>query len=248
MFCYLTGDNILFSNDAFGQHYATGGLFNDLADQGELFQECIKYYANILTPFSSFVSKKIAEFASLNLPLDIICTSHGVIWRSNPMQIVEKYLAWAGDYRENQITLIYDTMWNGTRVLAEEIAEGINEADASVTVKLFNLSMTDKNDVITEVFRSKGVLVGSPTINRSVLSSVAAVLDEVQGLQFKNKKAAGFGCYGWSGESVRLVSEHLKKSGFSVMDDGFKALWNPDASSMIAARDYGKKFADYCRI
>jgi anaerobic nitric oxide reductase flavorubredoxin len=248
MFCYLTGDNILFSNDAFGQHYATGGLFNDLADQGELFQECIKYYANILTPFSSFVSKKIAEFASLNLPLDIICTSHGVIWRSNPMQIVEKYLAWAGDYRENQITLIYDTMWNGTRVLAEEIAEGINEADASVTVKLFNLSMTDKNDVITEVFRSKGVLVGSPTINRSVLSSVAAVLDEVQGLQFKNKKAAGFGCYGWSGESVRLVSEHLKKSGFSVMDDGFKALWNPYASSMIAARDYGKKFADYCRI
>jgi len=196
MFCYLTDDNILFSNDAFGQHYASEYLFNDLVDQNELFVESLKYYANILNPFSSLVEKKIEEFLSLNLPLDIICTSHGVIWRENPVQIVEKYLAWANKYQEDQITIIYDTMWNGTRVMAENIGRGISKADPKVTVKLFNSAKTDKNDIIAEIFKSKAVIVGSPTVNRGILTSLAALLEEVRGLGFKNKKAAAFGSYG----------------------------------------------------
>ncbi|MBC8463753.1 MAG: anaerobic nitric oxide reductase flavorubredoxin [Deltaproteobacteria bacterium] len=206
MFCYLTQDNILFSNDAFGQHYASEYMFNDLVDRSELFNECIKYYANILTPFSSMVTKKIKEVLGFNLPLDIICTSHGIIWRDKPEQIVEKYLDWADNYRENQITIIYDTMWNGTRIMAEKIAQGIKEGDTEVNVKLFNLAKTDKNDVITEVFKSKATIVGSPTINNGILVSVASILEEIKGLKFRNKKAAAFGCYGWSGESVKIVS------------------------------------------
>src|ERR1039457_898340 len=115
MFFYLTGDNTLFSTDAFGQHFATERLYNDLVDQSELFQECIKYYANILTPFNMFVDKKIKEFVSRTLRLDGTCTSHGVVWRDNPLQIVTKYLEWANNYQENQITIIYDSMWDGTR-------------------------------------------------------------------------------------------------------------------------------------
>src|SRR5210317_615880 len=163
-------------------------MFNDKVDQAELFNECIKYYANILTPFSPLVIKKIKEVLSFNLPLDIICTSHGIIWRDKPEQIVERYLKWADSYQENQITLIYDTMWNGTRVMAEKIASGISEADKEVKVKLFNLAKTDKNDVITEIFQSKAILMGSPTINRGVLVSVAGILEEIKGLQFKNKR------------------------------------------------------------
>ena len=115
MFCYLSGDNILFSNDAFGQHYATEFLFNDLVDQNELYVEAIKYYANILTPFSKLVDKKIKDVLALNLPVAMICPSHGVIWRENPLQIVTQYQQWAGNYQENQVTILYDTMWDGTR-------------------------------------------------------------------------------------------------------------------------------------
>lgn len=245
MFCYLTGDNILFSNDAFGQHYATDLLFNDLVDQPELFTECMKYYANILTPFSKLVDKKIKEFVSLNLPLDMICTSHGVIWRNNPKQIVEKYLQWADSYRENQVTILYDTMWSGTRVMAESIAKGIEGEDNSVIVKLFNVSNADKNDIITEVFKSKGILVGSPTINKGILSAAAGILEEIRGLSFKDKRAASFGCYGWSGESVKMINDLLKKAGFEVMDDGIKVLWNPDDEATGKCIDYGKRLAGY---
>ncbi|MGI6430658.1 MAG: anaerobic nitric oxide reductase flavorubredoxin [Synergistaceae bacterium] len=244
MACYLTKDNILFSNDAFGQHYATEKLFNDLVDQCELFNECIKYYANILTPFSAILRKKLAEVISLGLQIDIIATSHGVIWRDNPMQIVEKYAKWADDYQENQISVIYDTMWNGTKELAERIAEGIGLADKDVTVKLFNLAKNDDNDVITEVFKSKTVVVGSPTVGNSVLHSVAGFIHLMKGLKFKNKKAAAFGCYGWSGEGTKVILDSMKNAGFELIDEeGLRNQWNPSESIKEEAVRFGMKIA-----
>ncbi|HAM41554.1 MAG TPA: MBL fold hydrolase [Candidatus Omnitrophica bacterium] len=243
MFCYLTGDNILFSNDAFGQHYASEYMFNDLVDQAELMEECIKYYANILTPFSELVERKIKEVLAFNLPVDIICTSHGVIWRDNPVRIVQQYLKWADSYQEDQITLIYDTMWNGTRVMAENIAQGIKQADSQVNLKLYNLAKSDRNDVMTEIFKSRAIVVGSPTINRGVLTSIAGLMEEMKGLKFRNKKAAAFGCYGWSGESVKLIREQLEAAGFQVADDGLRCLWNPDADSISNCVEYGKKLS-----
>jgi len=243
MACYLTGDNILFSNDAFGQHYATEYMYNDLVDQDELFTECIKYYANILTPFSAFVDKKIKEVLALNIPIDIIATSHGVIWRDNPTQIVEKYLTWANDYQENQITILYDTMWDGTKRMAEAIVKGILEIDKKVNVKLYNIAKSDKNDLITEIFKSRIILVGSPTIGGGILSGVAEILEMIKGMRFKNKKAASFGCYGWSGESIKVIKEHLEKSGFSVINDGIRALWNPDDESLEKCVEFGREIA-----
>jgi flavorubredoxin len=244
MMCYLTEDNILFSNDAFGQHLASEYMFNDLVDQDELYKECIKYYANILTPFSRFVDKKIKEVVGLNLPVNMICPSHGVIWRDNPLQIVNKYTEWANDYQEDQITVLYDTMWDGTRKMAEAIAAGIKSGDKRVNVKLYNTARRDKNDVITEVFKSKAILIGSPTVNKAILSSMAGIMEEIKGLAFKNKKAASFGTYGWSGESVKVLSEMLDKAGFSVVNDGLKILWNPDEKAVAECLEFGRKFAE----
>jgi len=243
MACYLTGDNILFSNDAFGQHYASEYMYNDLVDQNELYTECIKYYANILNPFSALVDAKIKEVLALNLTIDIIATSHGVIWRDNPTQIVEKYLTWANAYQENQITLLYDTMWDGTKRIAEAIAKGIREVDAEVNVKLYNIAKTDKNDLITEVFKSRIILIGSPTVGGGILSSSAEILEMIKGLRFKNKKAASFGCYGWSGESITIIKEHLERSGFSIINDGIRVLWNPDEESLEKCVEFGKDIA-----
>lgn len=243
MATYLTKDNILFSNDAFGQHLATEKLFNDQVDQCDLFNESIKYYANILTPFSAILRKKLEEVISFNLPFDIIATSHGVIWRENPLQIVEKYSQWANDYQENQITIVYDTMWNGTKLLAEKIAEGIGLADAEATVKVCSLAKSDENDVITEVFKSRTVVMGSPTISNTILHSVAAFIHLMKQLKFKGKKAAAFGCYGWSGESVKVINELMGNAGFEVIAEGYRNQWNPDLDAQIAAVEFGKKIA-----
>lgn len=243
MMCYLTNDNILFSNDAFGQHIASELMYNDLVDQAELFQEAIKYYANILTPFSALVDRKIKEVVALNVPVNMICPSHGVIWRKDPLQIVKQYVQWANAYAENQITVAYDSMWDGTRQMAEAIAKGITEADQTVAVKLFNVARSDKNDVITEIFKSKAILIGSPTVNKGVLSAVASILEEIKGLRFQNKKAAAFGCYGWSGEAIKIISDKLKEGGFQLLNDGIREKWNPNIESVDNCIRFGRDVA-----
>ncbi len=244
MFTYMTGENVLFSNDAFGQHYASELLYNDLVDKAELNHEALKYYANILTPFSPLVTKKINEVLALNLPVNMICPSHGVIWRNDPVQIVKQYLEWADNYQENQITLVYDSMWESTRKMAEAIMQGIQQADSTVTLKLFNAAKEDKNDIIAEIFKSKTVLVGSSTINNGMLHSIGGLLEMIRGLKFKNKKAAAFGSYGWSGEAVKLIGERLAAAGFTLADEGIRTLWVPDTAAEEACVHYGKQFAE----
>ena len=227
MATYMTGDNILFSNDAFGQHYAIEELFNDKADPCMLWNEAIKYYANILTPFSSFAAKKITEVVGLNLPIEMIAPSHGVIWRDDPLQIVTKYAEWANDYQENQITVVFDTMWQGTEMLAHALAGHIQALDTEVRVKVFNIAKTDKNDIMTEVFKSKAIAVGSPTVGSDILSSVGGWLHFLKELKFKKKKAAVFGCYGWSGEGNKVLRGMLGEAGFTVVEPEIRVNWTP---------------------
>ena len=244
MFSYLDTDQILFSNDAFGQHFATESLYDDTVDIDEVSYEAEKYYANILNLYNNMVAKKLKEVLALNLPLSLICPSHGIIWRKYRNDIIKKYQQWSANYQTNQITLIYDTMWQSTRLMAQAIAKGIRQTDPSVTVKLMNLTKNDKNDVITEVFRSKAILVGSPTINYGFTYATAGILEMIRGLRFKNKKAAAFGSYGWTGDAPKMITERLKEGGFDVVDDGIRSLWIPDDSALAECEAYGKQFAE----
>ena len=110
-------------------------------------------------------------------------------------------------------------------------------------VKIFNVARADKNDIITEVFKSKAILAGSPTVNKGMLSELAGILEEIRGLGFKNKKAAAFGAYGWSGESVRMITERLKEGGFDTVNEGLKLLWNPDVEGIATCTAFGRDFA-----
>ena len=241
MFAYMSKENVLFSSDGFGQHLASEFLYADEVDQDILFAEALKYYANILAPFGMMAIKKINEILAMNLQIDRICPSHGLIWRKDPTQIVKKYLEWANNYQENQITIIYDTMWNDTRKMAEAIAKGIQNKDKEVTIKLLNTAKNDKTEVLTEVFKSKMIIVGSPTVNNGYLHSIAGILEMIKGMKLKNKKAAAFGSYGWSGEAVKQISDYLKNSGFEVINDGFRCLWTPDEKVEKELEKFGEE-------
>jgi len=241
MFTYLAGKDILMPNDAFGQHYASDFRFNDQVDQEELYEEAIKYYANILTPFSDLVARKIGEVLALNLPVQIIAPSHGVIWRKDPLQIVQKYQEWAAQVPQKRAVILYDTMWEGTRHMAEAVGEGL--AAENVPFKLFHMAVTDRNDVLTEVFKAKAVVVGSPTVNRGVLPTLSPILEDLKGLRFKNKIGAAFGSYGWSGEAVKLIEEHLALCGLPVIGPGVLAKWQPTEADLTACRELGYKIA-----
>jgi len=241
MFTYLAGENVLMPNDAFGQHYATAGRFNDEVDQFELYEEALRYYANILTPFSDLVIKKIDEVLSLNLAVDVIAPSHGVIWRDNPLQIVEKYKEWASQVPEPSAVILYDTMWQGTRHMAEAVGAGL--AAEGVPYKIFFGPTADRNQVLTEVFRAKAIIIGSPTVNRRYISTLGTYLEDLRGLGFKNKIGAAFGSYGWSGEAVKVLEEQLKSCKIELAAPGVRAKWQPTADDLAACAALGRDVA-----
>jgi flavorubredoxin len=241
MFTYLTGRNILMPNDAFGQHYATAYRFNDQVNQEELFEEALKYYVNILTPFSDLVLKKIADVLALNLPVDIIAPSHGVIWRKDPIQIVRKYQEWARQEPEPRAVILYDRMWNGTRRMAEAICDGL--AAEGVDCKLIHVAVTDRNDALVEVFRARTIVIGSPTMNHGILPTIAPILEDLRGLKFKNKLGAAFGSYGWAGGAVKRIEEHLTACKIPLVREGIQCKWQPRAEDLEKCRAFGRELA-----
>jgi len=241
MFTYLTGKNILMPNDAFGQHYATAVRFNDQVDQAELYEEALKYYANILTPFSDRVLKKIDEVLGLGLPVDMILPSHGVLWRKEPLEIVRKYQEWARQIPRKTAVVLYETMWEATRRMAEAASHGLT--DEGVSCKLFHVAVTDRNDLITEMFKAKGIIIGSPTLNNGILPTLAPILEDLKGLRFKNKVGAAFGSCGWSGEAVKQIEEHFARCRIPVVAKGVLAKWQPTADDLAACRRLGQEVA-----
>jgi len=241
MLTYVKGANMVLSNDAFGQHYSPASLFNDEVDTCELYQEAIKYYANILTPYSPLIKKKIEEIRALNLPIDMIAPSHGVIWRENPVQIIDKYYEWSQDYNEGTVVIIYDTMYNATKMMAEAIGEGL--AKNGIKYKLYNNSVSDQSDVLTEIFKAKGVIIGSCTVNNTVLRSISALLDEIKGHRFKNKVGAAFGSYGWSGEAPKIISKSLEESGVKILHEPLQIKYRPTEDELKMFVEMGDKFA-----
>lgn len=241
MMTFVKGPNVLLSNDAFGQHFSAKSFFNDQVDECELYQEAIKYFANILAPFTPLIKKKIQQVLELNLPIEMIAPSHGVIWRENPLQIVKKYAELADEYSEGYAVIMYDTMYHSTKDMGEAIGKGL--AKHGIDYKLLNSSVTDNSDLMTELFKAKFIIVGSCTVNNGVLRSIAAMLDEIRGHKLKGKIGAAFGSYGWSGEAHKHIQEELKNAGIKLPLEPLGFKYKPTKEELDLCVEFGEKLA-----
>lgn len=238
MATYCAEEKLLFSNDAFGQHYATSKRFDDLVDQGALYYEATKYFANILWPYARLIDKAIAKIAGFDIR--IIAPSHGVIWRTNASEIIDLYSKWGRGVCDGSLVIAYDSMWGGTEKIARAIARGAQRA--GVEVKVFKMSNTPNSTVSTEVFTCSGLLVGSPTLNSGMLPTIGSLLVYLKGLNPVGKKVATFGTFGWAGGAQKDMEEILLKFNKEVMPP-FQCKWTPQAANIEAAEQYGYDFA-----
>ncbi len=245
MMTFVKGPNVLLSNDAFGQHYSGESIFADECDECKVWAEALKYFAGILSPFTHLIKKKIDEVVKLNLPIEMIAPSHGVIWRKEPLRIIEKYAQWADNYNDGSVTIVYDTMYNATKKMADAIASGL--VSKGVICRLYNSSVSDMSDVITELFKSKGIIVGSCTVNNGTLRSITALLDEIRGRKFKNKIGAAFGSYGWSGESPKKIYKALEDAGIKMIAEPISVKYQPEPEELEACVQFGRDFASHLK-
>jgi flavorubredoxin len=155
------------------------------------------------------------------------------------MQIVGQYKQWAQQKGRKRAAILYDTMWQATRRMAEAIGDGLR--DEGVDFKLFHMAASDRNDVITEIFQSKAVIVGSPTLNSGVLPTISPILEDLRGLGFANKLGAAFGSYGWSGEALKYIEAHLEQCNIQQVAEGVQAKWQPEADELESCRAMGRQ-------
>jgi flavorubredoxin len=238
MFSYLKEDKILFSSDAFGQHYAGFEKFDDIVGDA-IMPHAKKYFANILLLYSPLILKLVERVTQLGLGIDMICPDHGILWRKDPGKIINAYVQWSKQTTLKKAVIAYDTMWHSTEMMADAIAGGL--AETGIDVRPMHLRKWHRSDVMTEVLDARAVLIGSPTLNNGLFPTVADFLTYMKGLKPKNKIGAAFGSYGWSGESVKLISDELNAMKFDTIDPGLKIQYVPDTEGLEAAYALGIK-------
>ncbi|MDW7712051.1 MAG: FprA family A-type flavoprotein [Deferrisomatales bacterium] len=245
MMTYVPEEKLLFSQDAFGQHLASASRFDDefvSSDSMAELEDCVlDYYANILMPFGTLIEKKLEEVGRLGLDIDMIAPDHGVIWRAHPSRVLELYRHMAGGGADCSVAVIYDTMWQSTERMTVPISAGIR--DEGLDVRVMKLRSTPMSVAIKEFWRSRGTLVGSPTLNNILYPTVAEFLTHLRGLRPKHRIAGAFGSYGWSGGAVREANEEFRRMGLEVFEPGLQLLYKPSLEDEESCYELGRTFA-----
>lgn len=245
MVTYIKEAKLLISQDAFGQHMASAARFDDeffaCHSQFELDDAIVDYYANILMPFGKLIQTKIEEIVKLGLEIDMIAPDHGIIWRKDPGAIIQRYLELATGKTDLSAVIIYDTMWHSTELMADPIMNGIK--DEGVPCKVIKLRATPMSVAIKEFWRSRGCLIGTPTINNVMFPSIAEFLYHLAGLRPKDRIIGGFGSYGWGGGAVKEAYAKFQQMGLETVEPGLQVVYKPSAEDRDKCYEFGQVFA-----
>lgn len=231
MVTYSPADALLFSNDAFGQFWATSERFDDEVDEGALFAAAKKYFANIVMPFAKQTAKAVAAVRGLDV--DMIAPSHGLIWRSRIGRILDAYEQWCRLEPSNSAVVAFASMYGSTRRMADALTEAFMAA--GISVRQYDLAVSDISDIMTEVMDARYVAVGSPAHNMTVLPEAGAFLTYLKGLAPKGRRGIAFGSYGWSDAAQKEIANVMEQAGFQMEGDPFTIAWNdaPEDSQRI---------------
>lgn len=245
MVTYSDVDQILFSNDAFGQHYATTKRFDDENDLCEIMKQAKKYYANIVWPYGMQAHKALEAVKGLELKM--IAPSHGCIWRSHIDKILEKYEAWTTYQTEEKAVVVFDSMWHSTEMMAREICDSF--IAEGISAKLIDVKASHISDIMTDLCDARYVAVGSPTLNSNMLPTVASFLTYMRGLSPKNDQRIGlaFGSYGWAPLGPKQVYEELEKAKFNLPVPVITQQWIPSEENLAELQATVKKIIEDVR-
>jgi len=241
MVTYIPSDKLLLPNDAFGQHIASSERFDDELNWGILKEEAAKYYANIVMPYGGQVTNALQTLSTLDI--DMIAPSHGIIWRSHITDIIKEYKKWANYEAENKAMIIYDSMWGSTEKIAHALKEGIEKEGVYVNIR--NLKNTHISDIIKDILSTKLVIIGSPTLNNTMLPTMGSFLTYLKGLRPKNRIGFVFGSYGWGGQAVGEMEKYLRDLQWELPFDSINLNYVPDKKELSEVVDKGIELARY---
>jgi flavorubredoxin len=240
MFTYLPEEKLLFSMDAFGQHYATSQRFDDQVVLCTAVEEAKAYYANIVMPFGKPVAALLDRVGEMEI--ETIAPAHGVIWRTHVSRIVGAYRNWSVCRPRKKVLVVYDTMWGSTAAMARAIHEGASLPGVdAVLIAIRNSNLTR---IATEVIDAATVAFGSSTLNRGMMPQAAAVLTYLNGLRPANKAAFAFGSFGWGKGGPDAVDDWLEAMKWEILREPLKCQYRPTPEALDECRRAGRMLAE----
>ncbi|MBR8701530.1 Nitric oxide reductase [Fusobacterium sp. DD29] len=243
MSTYDTTDKILFSNDAFGSFGALdGGIFDDQVNFDFYEGEMRRYYSNIVGKYGVQVINVIKKLAKLELKY--ICPSHGLIWRDDIPKVISLYENWAKFEPEAEgVVIVYGSMYGNTAKMAEVLGRKLNCCGIK-EVKIYDASKTDHTFIISEIWKYKGLMIGSCAHNNSVYPKVQPLLHKLGNYGLKNRYLGIFGTMMWSGGGVRGIqafADELK--GIEVVGEPVEVKGTPKAEDIAKLEAIAEEMA-----
>ena len=243
MVSYCPEERLLFPNDAFGQHIASAERYADELGWDIVRRAAGKYYANIIMPFGQPARKALKELT--DIPIDIICPSHGVMIRKQIDDLKTDYLRWSKHETDKKALIVYDSMWESTGRLAFMLQNGLEEENISVTMR--NLKVAHISDIMTDVLESKLILLGSPTLNAGMLPTMGSFLTYIAGLKPQNRIGYAFGSYGWKEGAVAKMNEAMESMQWDIPEKSLNVKYRPNEEEKEKAFEIGKKLGQYLK-
>ncbi|MGI6393159.1 MAG: FprA family A-type flavoprotein [bacterium] len=238
MFTYLVEDEILFSQDAFGMHFASSERFDDELSWTELSGMAAEYYANIITLYGNFVQALLKKVEKSGLSFKMVAPDHGPVWRNmdNFAELLKLYDRWSLRKTSKKALVVYDTMWDATEKMARAIADGV--VSTGVAVKVISLQSANRSDVASEMLETTALIAGTSTLNNNLLPAVADVMTYLKGLKFQTPIGAVFGSFGWSGEGTAQLKQYLVDMGCEIAGE-ISTKYQPDEKVLGDCFDLG---------
>lgn len=242
MFTYDPKERVLFSADAFGAFGAIDGGFWDVQqDLATYLPEAHRYYTNIVGKYGSFVMRALDK--ALKLDIEVLAPVHGVVWKTHVPEILELYRKMATYEAEPGVVVIYGSMYGHTAELAEVIGRSLG-AHGVNRVVMHHMGHSSASQVISDVFRYKGVIIGSPTYNNNVWPRVHDVLAQIGERQIPDRLYATFSSGSWNPNTQKPLEAWAESQKWTRVADGLKIAQAPSAEDIEAAWKLGQLMAE----
>lgn len=241
MVSYDDKDKILFSQDAFGGFGALDGpIFDDEINWDFYESETRRYYSNIVGKHSKQVQMAIKKLEKLEISM--ICPVHGPVWRSKPEKIIELYDKWSKYDTDEGVVIVYGTMYGNTSIMAEAIARVLAE-EGIKNIKMYDVSKTHVSHIINEVWKYKGLILGSCTYNNGLFPPMKHLVNVIQMNNMRNHILGVFGSYSWSGGAVKSLRGFAETCEYDFIENVVEAKCSPTVEDLDKCAEIAKEMA-----
>ncbi len=200
-------DKILFAGDAFGGFGSLNGyLFDDEVNVEHFEDEIRRYFSNIIGKYGPVVHRTISRLRQEIDEVGMIASTHGLVWREDPSHIIDEYDKWSQQQTEEGVVVVYGSMYGNTKIMAEAVARSLSE-NGIEQIRLFDVSRKDISFIINDIWKYKGIVLGSCTYNTKIFPPMEFLLNSLESRNLRDRVLGIFGSYSWSGGALDRLEE-----------------------------------------